>query len=131
VAAVFGCRRCGACCRGAKAGIELSGAEAEAIAAVLGLEAPAFRARFCLERQGRLVLKRGADRLCSLFSAEGCLAWGAKPRTCSVWPFPERLLADADAAAAVRASCPGLDPEASDWQLARALSLVQGAYPRS
>ncbi len=129
VVAVFRCQGCGACCRGAEAGIALTAGEAAAIAAHLGCTAEEFAARYCLRQEGSLRLRRSAEGWCSLRTEAGCLAWGLKPRTCSVWPFPARLLEDEEAASAVRASCPGLAPGSSREALGRALRLVHAAYP--
>jgi Fe-S-cluster containining protein len=130
VAGVFRCRRCGECCRGGEAGIGLTNGEARAIAGHLNLSEADFRGRYCLSSGERLVLRRGAARgRCLLWSETGCLAWDLKPRACSVWPFPQRLLTDPQGLAAVRRSCPGLDPAAGEAEVHRALSVVQIAYP--
>jgi Fe-S-cluster containining protein len=128
VAAVFRCQRCGACCQGGEAGIELRPEEADSIARHLGHSPKNFLARFCLNRGGRLLLRRRSGGMCSLWN-EGCLAWEVKPRTCSLWPFPARLLADDGGMEAVRASCPGIKPEATPGAWRRALHLVHRFFP--
>jgi len=109
--------------------MSLTRAELLAIAARLRLSPEMFLARYCVKSGGRPSLRRGKDGLCLLWGKKGCLAWEVKPRACSLWPFPAALLEDPGTLPAVRASCPGLDPEAAPKALERALKLVQAAYP--
>jgi len=100
----------------------LDRAEAASIAAGLGLTMEGFERTHCL-RDGEALRLRRIDGLCSLWR-EGCTAWREKPRVCHVWPFPETALHDPQGFEEVRSSCPGIDPDATHSDYARAGLLV-------
>ena len=84
----FVCQHCGSCCRAA-GDVRLRTGEAEAIAALLGLDIYAFTAHYthvAVDRAG-LVLVEQTDSACVfLTAANTCRIQNAKPAQCRGYP---------------------------------------------
>jgi hypothetical protein len=88
--------------------VYLTGADAAAMAAHLGLDEAGFRARFCeTDGDGELcLLVRPGD--CVLLDPEGrCRAYPVRPKQCATWPFWTENLAAAAWFRDVVPCCPG------------------------
>lgn len=109
----FACTRCGRCCTGAPGHVWLSEAEADALAARLGMDGEAFRATYTrlVWRGGRqhrsLTEKPNGD--CVFWSRRhGCLVYELRPKQCRTWPFWACNLASREDWQAAAQSCPGI-----------------------
>jgi hypothetical protein len=106
----FSCRRCGACCTGAPGYVWLAEADIRALAAALGLDPPAFVARYARRVDGAWSLREERDGRCVLFEPDcGCRAYGARPAQCRTWPFWPRVVATPASWAREAAECPGMN----------------------
>jgi Fe-S-cluster containining protein len=109
----FACTRCGNCCTGEPGFTWVSAAEAEALAARLGLDVAAFQRRYTREavRDGRRLraLNESAQGACVFWRADaGCTVYRDRPRQCRTWPFWRSNLADGAAWEAAARDCPGI-----------------------
>jgi Fe-S-cluster containining protein len=104
------CRRSGNCCAIPGGVVRVDAAEAAAIAAFLGLDERAFRARYVQADGERL--KDGLGNRC-VFLADGreaaCTIYPVRPAKCRTFPFWPELLADYALLARVRRTCPGIE----------------------
>ena len=107
------CRRSGNCCAIPGGFVRVDGVEAAAIAAFLGLDEGAFRARY-VQPDGA-TLKEGLGNRC-VFLADGreaaCTIYPVRPAKCRTFPFWPELLADPALLARVQRTCPGIEPGA-------------------
>jgi Fe-S-cluster containining protein len=82
-----------------------------AIAALLGIDAAAFRSRYVHPDGERL--KDGLGNRC-VFLQDGdeasCSIYAARPRKCHEWPFWPELLVDPELARLAMRTCPGIEP---------------------
>jgi Fe-S-cluster containining protein len=105
------CKRSGNCCAIPGGVVRVTAEEAAAIAAFLGLEERAFRARF-VQRDGA-TLKDGLGNRC-VFLADGgeaaCTIYRVRPAKCRTFPFWPELLDDEALLARVQRTCPGIMP---------------------
>ncbi len=117
---VFDCRMCGECCRGS-GGIVVSLRDLERLCAHLSLQPREFAERFAERRNGKLVVRIGADGRCIFFAVgSGCTVHAAKPDICRAWPFFRGNLVDAGSLALAKEYCPGIDPTVEHTEFARA-----------
>ncbi len=107
----FACRRSGNCCAIPGGIVRVTPAEAEAIAAHLGLSPQAFASRF-LQPDG-VRLKDGLGNRC-VFLADGapagCGIYEVRPAKCREWPFWPEVLTDPAVRQQVERTCPGIAP---------------------
>jgi Fe-S-cluster containining protein len=107
----FACRRSGNCCAIPGGFVRVTETEAQAIAALLGMEPAAFAARY-LQPDGR-TLKEGLGHRC-IFLADGmqagCSIYEARPQKCRQWPYWPELRTDQALRALVLRTCPGITP---------------------
>ncbi|WP_258539222.1 YkgJ family cysteine cluster protein [Dissulfurirhabdus thermomarina] len=110
--AVFECCCCGHCCHG-ESTVSLTPGEQAAMARFLGMETGAFLAAYCVERPGRVEM-RVVDGHCVFYGDDGlCRVHPVKPSHCRRWPLHPSILGDRGAWEAIRADCPGFDPDAT------------------
>jgi len=105
----FECTRCGRCCRGA-GNVWVSEEEIDALAAHLGEDPAAFRAR-ATRRAGKrgVVLRDRRNQDCLFYDrGSGCTVYAARPRQCRSYPFWRGHLVDREAWEAEAGHCPGL-----------------------
>jgi hypothetical protein len=114
----FSCTRCGHCCTGEPGLIWVTDAEVAALAARLGLDEAAFRARYTQRvwsngEQRTTLRDRLAGKLghaCIFFQkGTGCTVYEQRPRQCRTWPFWRRILASPEAWAEEALACPGMN----------------------
>ena len=82
------------------------------MAAHLGLEEPAFRARYGVRFDpdlGEPFIEAEGGAGCPLLGEAGCAVHAVKPSQCRTWPFWDELLEDELAWAAAKSECPGID----------------------
>lgn len=107
----FTCRRSGNCCAIPGGIVRVSAEEVEAIAALLGISAPAFRSLYLRPDGERL--KDGLGNRC-VFLQDGaeasCSIYEARPSKCREWPFWPELLTDPELAQLAMRTCPGIEP---------------------
>jgi uncharacterized protein len=106
----FRCTGCGGCCTGAPGHVWVNQGEIEAIAALVGLDAEQFEARF-VRRVGlrkSLVELPGGD--CVFFdpTARRCAIYRRRPRQCRTWPFWASNLRSPEAWGETARHCPGM-----------------------
>jgi hypothetical protein len=104
---VFACRQCGECCHGDK-GILVTPAEAEGLAAFLGLTLEELHSRFLVDSPLGPQLATGNGACVFLAEDNRCRIHPVKPRICREWPFLPALLKHADEFEAAKEACPGL-----------------------
>jgi len=106
----FACTRCGNCCTGQPGEVRVSEAEAEALAAHLGVDLADFHERFTRHTpDGATSLTEKANFDCVFWSArDGCTVYALRPRQCRTWPFWRRNLASPTHWAEAARGCPGL-----------------------
>ena len=110
----FACRRSGNCCAIPGGFVRVAPAEAQAIAAHLGLDAAAFASRY-LQADGER-LKEGLGHRCVFLQdgvEAGCGIYPVRPAKCRSFPFWPEVLADAALRRHVERTCPGITPLAS------------------
>lgn len=106
---------CAACCQG-QGGIYFSPEQAAQAAALLGLPAEEFTARYTRPAHGLLGLGTGDDGRCLLHApGQGCLVHEKKPWACRSWPFFHGPLSSPEGFLAVKNFCPGIHPQAT-WE---------------
>ncbi len=105
----FSCKRSGNCCAVPGGVVRVTAAESAAIAAFLGLDEQAFRARHVQPDGERL--KEGLGNRC-VFLADGgeatCTIYPVRPAKCRSFPFWPELLEDDALLARVQRTCPGI-----------------------
>jgi Fe-S-cluster containining protein len=104
----FACRQCGSCCTGEPGFVYLRAGEADRIAAHLGLDPVAFRARHTRRVPGGTSLCEEEDGRCAFFEA-GCRIYPVRPRQCRTYPFWQRVVASPEAWREEAGRCPGMD----------------------
>ena len=107
----WSCRRSGNCCAIPGGVVRVSAAEAEAIAAHLGLSVAAFRSRY-LQPDGER-LKEGLGNRCVFLqdgAMAGCAIYPARPAKCQSFPFWPEVREDPHLLERVRRTCPGIEP---------------------
>lgn len=110
-AEAFDCRMCGNCCQGS-GGIVMSKKDQERLAAHLGLSRSDMLAEHAEIRNGKMVLKAGADGYCKFFVQDkGCGVHAAKPDICRAWPFFKGNLTDPVSLDLARDYCPGINAD--------------------
>ena len=109
----FACRRSGNCCAIPGGIVRVTGAEAEAIAAHLGLSPAAFRSRYLRPDGERL--KDGLGNRC-VFLQDGaeasCGIYDVRPEKCRSFPFWPEVREDPELLRVVLRTCPGITPRA-------------------
>jgi Fe-S-cluster containining protein len=105
----FRCLACGQCCTGAPGHVWLRAAEIAALAAALGMEAPAFEAAFVRTLGQRKSLTERDDGDCVLFdkATRRCTVYDARPAQCRTWPFWASNLRSPETWEETRQACPG------------------------
>lgn len=114
----FTCTQCGNCCTGPPGYVWFDDAEAQAMAAFLGLSIETFRRRHARTIDGHWTLNerlspdaRGYDCVFLLRREDGttgCSIYAARPTQCRTWPFwPENLASPAAWRRAAN-TCPGM-----------------------
>jgi uncharacterized protein len=103
----FECTGCGRCCTGAPGVVQVTEAEADAMASHLDLDADTFRQRFTRRAEGRLALREHADGRC-VFYDEGCDVYPVRPAQCRAFPFWLKNLRNLEAWRRAAAECPGI-----------------------
>ena len=107
----WSCKRSGNCCAIPGGVVRIGPDEAVAIAAFLGLDERAFRARY-VQPDGA-TLKDGLGNRC-VFLADGaqaaCTIYPVRPAKCRTFPFWPELLDDPALLARVQRMCPGIEP---------------------
>jgi hypothetical protein len=106
----FACTRCGNCCTGEPGSVRVSEAEAEALAAFLGVDLADFHERFTRRLEdGATSLTETADHACVFWNAtDGCTVYSVRPRQCRTWPFWLRNVSSPAHWAAAGRGCPGI-----------------------
>lgn len=109
----------------------VSEAEIARMAAHLGLEDEAFRARFDVRRHptdGRWVLEARDGRGCPLLTEKrGCSVHAVKPAQCSTWPFWSDMIEDAALWRDATSYCPGMDaPNGRHYTREEILEIARG-----
>lgn len=105
----FSCTQCGACCTGAPGRVRVSRAEAETIAAFLGLELEEWRSRFVrTDEDGSWLLRENAKGDCVFFAENRCTIHEVKPGQCRRYPFWFRNVRNEDAWRKTVEECPGI-----------------------
>lgn len=83
------------------------------MAAFLGVDPATFQGRYC-RRKGNRVEMRTVNGHCIFYGQDGlCMVHPVKPFHCRQWPLHQSILGDTAAWEAIRADCPGFDPEAT------------------
>lgn len=114
----FACTLCGRCCSGAPGYVSFTEAEAEAIAARLGLTIQAFMERYTQMTSAGLsltekVTEHGLD--CVFLDRETvpgkavCGIYEDRPMQCRTWPFWGSVVGTEHAWRRAGADCPGID----------------------
>lgn len=111
----FTCTQCGNCCTGAPGYVWFDQAEAEAIAAHLGLSVEAFIEKYTHSVFGRRSIgerpgEQGYDCVFLERRADGtaqCGIYPVRPRQCRTWPFWPENLKSPEAWQQTRSTCPG------------------------
>lgn len=117
---LFHCRQCGHCCEG-RGGIVVSPADLERLAAFLELAAETVVERYGEMARGKLKIRNGEDGRCIFFQEGiGCAVHEGKPSICRAWPFFRGNIEDPVSLALAKDFCPGIDPEATHADFARA-----------
>lgn len=135
----FGCHRCARCCTAGEGHVWLAEGEVERIAAALGAEAGAFRARYVRTvtdpRNGEVrealreeVDREGRGRCVLLEGANHCSVYEARPAHCASFPYWESVLGDAEGFERARAVCPGIEPEVSAEARDAAFAELEALY---
>jgi len=124
----FRCLGCGRCCTGAPGYVWVRAEEIAALAAALGMDAPAFEAAFVRIVGRRKSLTERDDGDCVLFdkAARRCKVYGARPAQCRTWPFWESNLHSQETWAQTRQACPGTrrGPRVDREQIERQAAVV-------
>ncbi len=110
------CRRSGNCCSRPEGRVRLSPSDVLAIAELLGLEAEAFRARYCRSGPGEDLLLKDGPRApeCVFLEREGwqarCQVYPARPGHCRSFPHWPDLREPGPALDEFLRFCPGAEP---------------------
>jgi len=104
----FACQPgCIACCT-QEGFVYLTDADAERIAAYLGLSARDFEKRYCYRTRRQLRLRVPREAQCHFLRADGCSIHAVKPTQCRIFPFwPELAKSRAEWRKTAR-YCPGI-----------------------
>lgn len=117
---LFHCRQCGHCCEG-QGGIIVSPADLERLAAFLALAPETVAEQFGERARGKLRIRTGEDGRCVFFRhGTGCAVHEGKPAICRAWPFFRGNIEDPVSFELAKGDCPGIAPEASHGDFARA-----------
>ncbi len=115
----FDCRMCGTCCRGT-GGIVVGRKDLDRLCLHTALSPEEFAERFAERRNGKLVVRAGADGRCIFFAdGTGCTVHPAKPDICRAWPFFRGNLVDPESLALAKEYCPGIHPDIAPADFAR------------
>ncbi len=108
---IFRCRCCGHCCHGSGT-VSVAPAEAEAMAAHLGISVDELHRRY-LVHKGKRVEMRIVEGHCIFYGKDGlCSIHPVKPFPCRQWPLHPSILGDRAAWEAIRKDCPGFAEDA-------------------
>lgn len=124
----FSCTQCGHCCRfGPSSVVYITDAEADRIAAYLGVPTAEFVAVCCHIEDGALALNATADNYCVLFDpfTKACNVHAVKPAQCSSFPFWPSALRDWEATGE-RCEGIGQGPVISEEELTARLRAAPG-----
>ena len=106
----FSCKRSGNCCSVPGGVVRVSAEDVQRIAAHLGLDEVAVRARY-LRADGE-TLRDGEGSRC-IFLDDGreasCSIYPVRPEKCRTWPFWPELLSSAELLVEAMRRCPGID----------------------
>ena len=117
---LFHCRKCGHCCEG-RGGIVVSPSDLERLAAFLKLAPETVAERYGEMARGKLKIRSGEDGRCIFFrEGAGCAVHEGKPSICRAWPFFRGNIEDPVSLALAKDFCPGIAPEATHADFARA-----------
>lgn len=130
----FTCTQCGHCCTGDPGFTWLSDAEADALAARLGLDGEAFRRRYTrtVWRDGRAALsltERGNGDCIFWRTGIGCSVYDLRPQQCRTWPFWRRVVKSRAAWNEAARDCPGMDHGALHDAATIARTAVEDGLP--
>ena len=105
----FTCSQCGDCCTGAPGFVWVNAAEIAEMAAIVGMEVPAFEARYVRTVGIRKSLTERPNGDCELLDPKtrGCTVYQARPRQCRTWPFWESNIRTPEAWKETCEMCPG------------------------
>ena len=105
----FTCSQCGDCCTGARGFVWVNAAEIAEMAAIVGMEVPAFEARYVRTVGIRKSLTERPNGDCELLDPKtrGCTVYQARPRQCRTWPFWESNIRTPEAWKETCEMCPG------------------------
>lgn len=113
----FTCTQCGSCCSGPPGVVWFTDAEADAIAAHLGITRIDLLRRYCQKMAGRWSLdevwtEQGHDCVFLKRDPEtgraGCSIYPVRPQQCRTWPFWPELLKSRRAYEQAARTCPGI-----------------------
>jgi Fe-S-cluster containining protein len=108
-AALFECRKCGACCKG-YGGTYLSNRDIGRISRFIGSDPRKFVDQYCRLSGSRPVLAQREDGYC-IFWDRLCTIHPVKPLMCRKWPFLESILIDPANWLVMAGSCPGIQTD--------------------
>ena len=108
-AALFECRKCGACCKG-YGGTYLSNSDIGRISHFIGSDPRKFVDQYCRLSGNRPVLAQREDGYC-IFWDRLCTIHPVKPLMCRKWPFLESILTDPANWLIMADSCPGIQTD--------------------
>jgi Fe-S-cluster containining protein len=105
----FQCTQCGDCCTGAPGFVWVNAEEVAKLAALVGLETPAFEAAYVRKVGIRKSLVEHENGDCVFFDpkARKCTVYDARPRQCRTWPFWESNVRTPEAWESTCEVCPG------------------------
>jgi len=104
----FACKGCGACCAGTPGYVWVTRAEADIIAAALGIGRGEFAEEYTRVVGGRRSLRERANGDCVLLRSGKCLAYHVRPHQCRTWPFWPEYLRSAALWRSLEEGCPGI-----------------------
>lgn len=112
---LFGCTRCGACCKG-YGGTFVTEQDIRRIAAYANVNPDDFKNAFCQKAGEKWMIGQGADGFC-VFWDRRCRIHPVKPLMCRSWPYLESVLWDFSNWRIMASSCPGIRADAPEHRV--------------
>jgi Fe-S-cluster containining protein len=103
----FSCTQCGDCCTGAPGYVWVNKEEIGLLAADVGLDMPAFEAKYVRRVGIRKSLIEYSNGDCVFLKDRKCTVYNARPKQCRTWPFWDSNLRSPDAWQSTCEVCPG------------------------
>jgi Fe-S-cluster containining protein len=105
----FECTQCGDCCTGAPGFVWVNSEEIAALAEEVGLDVPAFEAKYVRKVGIRKSLIEFDNGDCVFFDrqARKCSVYNGRPRQCRTWPFWQSNVQSEEAWKQTCEVCPG------------------------